>query len=329
MTANRRLGGGLALVLLVGLALFALMLGPLQVSPLDLLAATIGQGSPEASVALALRLPAVTTALIAGAGLAMAGAAFQTLFRNPLVAPDLLGVSSGAAAGAALTLLAGGAAIVVQGAAFAGGLAAALLAVVCAGWVRSAEPRLTLVLCGLVVSALGSAILALIVLVADPYAQLPAITYWLLGSFSRAEASEVALATGAAAVGGLVLLLMGFRLDALSLGDEQARALGLRAGPLRLLAMAAATLMTSAVVSISGVVGWIGLLAPHAARLIVGPRSSLLLPVSAGIGAALAVTVGQLARAFGPAEIPVGLLAAAVGAPAFLVLFVVTSRVRP
>lgn len=320
---------GVALTALAVLTLFALTLGPLRVGPLDLAAALFGGGSPEAALALGLRLPAVATALIAGAGLAMAGAAFQTLFRNPLVAPDLLGVSSGAAAGAALALLAGGAAIAVQGAAFAGGLAAALLAIVCAGMVRSAEPRLTLVLCGVVVAALGSAVLALIVLVADPYAQLPAITYWLLGSFSRADGPEVLLAMGTAAVGGLVLLLLGFRLDALSLGDEQARALGLKARPLRLIAIAAATLVTSAAVSISGVVGWIGLLAPHAARLIVGPRSNLLLPASALIGAALAVIVGQLARAFGPAEIPVGLMAAAIGAPAFLILFVSSSRARP
>lgn len=313
----------------LGAALVVLATGPLAVSPGDLFGAVSGRGSPEAELALALRAPRLLTALMTGAGLAGAGAAFQILFRNPLVAPDLLGVSSGAGLGAATALLLGAGAVMVQGAAFAGGLAAAALALGCAGLARGADGRLSLVLCGLVVGALASAGLGLVVVLAEPYSQLPAITWWLLGSFTRATLAEAAGAALPVLAGAAVLLWAGFRLDVLSLGDEQARSLGLPAGRLRLIAIAAATLMTSAVVAVSGVVGWIGLLAPHAARRLVGSEAGRLLPASMALGAVFALIIDRLSTWAGPAELPVGLLAAGVGAPAFLILFVVTARREP
>ena len=300
--------------------------GPLAASPGDLAAALFGTGSPDAETALALRGPRVATAVLSGAALAGAGAAFQVLFRNPLVAPDLLGVSSGAGLGAALALIAGGSALMIQGSAFAGGLAAAGLALACAAAARGHEPRLSLILCGLVVGALASAGLSLAVVLAEPYSQLPALTYWLLGAFSRATAGEVALGAIPISLGAATLLWLGFRLDVLSLGDEQARSLGLPAPRLRMLAVVAATLMTASAVALAGVVGWIGLLAPHAARLIVGPQASRLLPASLLTGALFALAVDRLTTAFGPAELPVGLVAAALGAPAFLALFVTSGR---
>lgn len=313
-------------VLLTVAAVASLASGPLAVSPADLIAAAFGAGPPDAETALALRGPRVATAILTGASLAGAGAAFQILFRNPLVAPDLLGVSSGAGLGAALALIAGGSALLIQGSAFAGGLSACALALTCAGAARSHEPRLSLILCGLVVGALASAGLSLAVVLAEPYSQLPALTYWLLGAFSRATAGEVALGAAPIALGTATLLWLGFRLDVLSLGDEQARSLGLPAPPLRLLAVVAAGLMTSSAVALAGVVGWIGLLAPHAARLVVGPQASRLLPASLLTGALFALAVDRLTTAFGPAELPVGLVAAALGAPAFLALFVMTGR---
>lgn len=320
-----------ALAVLAGLALGALTLGPLPTSPASLLAAATGGGDATAQLALTLRLPAVLTALVVGAGLALSGAALQGLFRNPLASPDLLGVSSGAAAGAALALLAGLAPWAVQGAAFLGGIAAGALALAAAAAaaVRGADPRLALILCGVVVGALAAALLGVALLAADPYTELPTLTWWLLGAFSRASLAEAAVALGLTSVAAAVLLTLGARLDALALGEDQARALGLPARTLRLLALAAATLATSAVVSISGLVGWIGLLAPHAARLLVGETAARLLPMSALLGAALALIVGQLARAFGPAEIPVGLLTALIGAPAFLALFISGAGRRP
>lgn len=324
-TRSRLVVVGLTLLALTAAAA-VLCTGPLAVTPGDLVAALFGQGSPEAELALALRGPRLLAALTCGAALAGAGAAFQILFRNPLASPDLLGVSSGAGLGAAVALLLGAGVLLIQTAAFVGGLAIGALAVGCAALTRGGDGRLALILCGVVAGALASAGLGLVVILAEPYSQLPAITYWLLGSFSRATLSEAGLALIPAAMGAAVLLWLGFRLDVLSLGDEQARSLGLPARPLRIVALCAAALMTSAAVAVAGVVGWIGLLAPHAARLIVGEQAGRLIPSAMALGALFAVLIDRLSTAFGPAEPPVGLLAAAVGAPAFLILFVVHAR---
>ncbi|WP_162252089.1 iron ABC transporter permease [Brevundimonas sp. Root1423] len=315
----------LTLLALMGAAV-VLSTGPLAIPAADLLAALIGRGAPEAELVLTLRAPRLLAALTCGAALAGAGAGFQILFRNPLAAPDLLGVSSGAGLGAAVALLLGAGTVLVQSAAFAGGLAIGGLAMGCAALTRSGDGRLALILCGVVAGALASAGLGLVVIVAEPYSQLPAITYWLLGSFTRATLAEALFALGPICLGGAILLWLGFRLDVLSLGDEQARSLGLSARALRVTALAAAALMTSAAVALAGIVGWIGLLAPHAARLIVGDRAGQLIPASMAIGALFALIIDRMATAFGPAEIPVGLLSAAIGAPAFLFLFVAASR---
>jgi iron complex transport system permease protein len=326
MSGRARLLTPLAALGLAAAVVAALATGPLGAPPGDLLAAATGQGTPQAELALALRLPRVLTALLTGAGLAAAGAALQILFRNPLVAPDLLGVSSGAGLGAAVALLAGAATVGIQLGAFAGGVAATALTLGCARLARTGDPRLSLVLCGIVTGALASAGLGLAAVLAEPYSQLPALTYWLLGSFGRATLSEAALALAPLAVAVAAVLALGSRLDALSLGEDQARALGLSAGRLRLIVVGAAALATSASVAVAGVVGWIGLLAPHAARALVGPAAGRLIPVAMVLGAGLALGVDRLSLALGPAETPVGLLAALIGAPAFLVLFVLSGR---
>jgi iron complex transport system permease protein len=315
-------------VMIVLASLASLSTGPIAAPFSHLLSALFGDGPSDAELALALRGPRVLTALLCGASLGGAGAAFQIMFRNPLVAPDLLGVSSGAGLGAAAALLAGAAPILVQTGAFVGGLGAAALAIGCARLARPADPRLTLVLCGVVTGALASAGLALTLVVADPYTQLPSITFWLLGSFARADLAEAGLSAAIAAAGLIALIWLGYRLDALALGDDQARSLGLPVRTLRLCALAAATVATSAAVAVAGIVGWVGLLAPHGARLLTGPEATKLLPMSMGLGALLCLVVDRLSVAFGAAEIPVGLLAAAVGAPSFLLLFVATSRRR-
>jgi len=320
----------LLVALIVALGFLVMATGPLGVTPAALLKAVAGSGSSQAELALSLRVPRLLAALACGAALAGAGAAFQILFRNPLASPDLLGVTSGAGLGAATALLLGAGALIVQSAAFAGGLATGALALVCAGLAsdgaRSNDGRLSLILCGIVAGALATAGLGLVVIAAEPYSQLPSITYWLLGSFTRADLGEALSALVPMTAGALVLLWLGFRLDVLSLGQEQARSLGLPAGPLRVIALAAAALMTSAAVAVAGVVGWIGLLAPHAARRLVGEQASQLIPASMAIGALAALAIDRLATAFGPAELPVGLLAALVGAPAFLALFIATAR---
>ncbi|CAM3156353.1 Iron ABC transporter permease [Sphingomonas antarctica] len=307
-----------AALLALAIAAWRLTHGPLAVPLADL----FDSSNRAARLALDLRAPRLLTALAAGAALAGAGAALQTMFRNPLVAPDLLGVSSGAAVGAAGALLLGLSAIAAQVTAFGGGIAAAALALACARLARGSEPRLALVLCGIVTGALMSAALAAMLFLADPYSQLPAITFWLLGSFGRATLSEAVTATSLASAGLTVLLWLGFRLDVLSLGDDQAHSLGVTPRPLRFAAIGAATLATSAMVAVAGIVGWIGLIAPHLARLIVGERIGALLPAAIAIGALFGVLLDTAATSFGPVELPVGLLAAGLGAPAFLALFV-------
>jgi iron complex transport system permease protein len=317
-----------ALVILAGALLASLSQGPLAVPPAELVSALFGPGTADAEAALSLRAPRALAGLLVGAGLAVAGAAFQTVFRNPLVSPDLLGVSAGAALGAATALLLGAGFAIVQGASFAGGVATVLLALATARMGGGRDPRLSLVLCGIVAGALASAGLALILSLADPYTQLPAISYWLLGSLSRVAPAELATAAGPALFGALVGLSLRSRLDVLGLGDEQARALGLPAAGLRALVIGGATLTTAAAVSIAGVVGWVGLLAPHAARLLVGSEARRLLPASAVLGAIFVLLIDLAARSLGPVEVPLGLLSAAVGAPAFLALFVATGRSR-
>lgn len=327
LTPFRSCATPLALALLaIAAATAVLVTGPLGARPDALLAALFGQGPAEAELALSLRAPRLLAAMTCGAALAGAGAAFQILFRNPLASPDLLGVTSGAGFGAALALLFGAGAFLTQSAAFAGGLATGAVAVGCAALTRSGDGRLALILCGIVAGALATAGLGLVVIVAEPYSQLPSITYWLLGSFTRATAGDALLALAPVGLGAGILLWLGFRLDVLSLGDEQARSLGLRAAPLRLAALAAAALMTSSAVAVAGVVGWIGLLAPHAARRVVGERAGRLIPAAMALGALFALVIDRMSTAFGPAELPVGLLSAAIGAPAFLILFVATSR---
>lgn len=313
-------------VAIIALAVMGLAVGPLAVGVPDLYSALAGLGSREAELALALRAPRVLGAMAVGAGLAAAGAAYQSTFRNPLAAPDLLGVSAGAAFGAAVAILANGSPVLITAAAFAGGLAAVSLALLAARAARQSDPVLALVLCGVVSGALASAALALILWLADPYSQLPAISYWLLGSLARVEL--MAAAAGLVIVGlcGALLWLRGPRIDALSLGEEQARALGLDAVRERRIVVALATLAAATAVSMAGVIGWVGLLAPHAARLAVGDRAVALIPASAGAGALLVLGLDLVARLAGPVEIPLGVLTAALGAPLFLALFIGLGR---
>jgi iron complex transport system permease protein len=313
-----------ALLAALAIAAWRLTHGPLAVG----LGELIDGHSQIARLALTLRLPRLIAALATGAALAGAGAALQTMFRNPLVAPDLLGVSSGAAVGAAGALLLGLGAFAAQLASFGGGVGAAAIALACARLARGSDPRLALVLCGIVTSALMSAALAAMLFLADPYSQLPAITFWLLGSFGRATLLEAGTAAMLAGIGLLTLLWIGFRLDVLSMGDDQARSLGLRPGPLRLIAIGAATLATSAMVAIAGIVGWVGLIAPHIARLIVSERIGALLPAAIAIGALAGIILDSAATSLGAVELPVGLLAAAIGAPVFLALFVLRGTGR-
>jgi iron complex transport system permease protein len=278
------------------------------------------------TVIFGVRGPRVLAALAIGAALAAAGAAYQSLFRNPLVSPDILGVSAGAAVGAVLGIFLSQPVIAIQALAFAGGIAAVVLVYAVANAVRGHDPLLVLVLAGIVIGSLAGAVIALVKYLADPYNQLPAITFWLLGSLASATPGDVAAAMPAILIGLVPLALLRWRINVLALGDEEARALGVDVRFVRAAVIAGATLMTAAAVSISGIVGWVGLLVPHLARLAVGPDFRRLLPMSVAFGAAFLLAVDTLARTLARIEIPLGVLTAFVGTPLFLWQLIVARR---
>ncbi|MFP4207407.1 MAG: FecCD family ABC transporter permease [Wenzhouxiangella sp.] len=310
--------GILLLALLAG-AGYALTIGPVPISPGDILATLIGRDTGQAGLVIwNIRLPRVLAAMLVGAALAAAGASYQIMFRNPLVSPDILGVSSGAALGAVCAIFLSLPILAIQGFAFAGGLLAVALVSTIASAVRGVDTTLVLVLTGVVMGALAGAATSLLKVIADPYDQLPAITFWLLGSLARVTSGDLLPVLPAVFLGLVPLVLLRWRINVLSLGDEEARALGIDASRLRLIVIAAATLITASVVAIAGVVGWVGLVIPHIARMLVGPSFAVLLPMAAVIGAGYLLLVDTLSRTLGAVEIPLGILTAVLGAPFFL-----------
>jgi len=301
------------------LAFGAVMIGPLNLTPFQVLAALVGRGGDQAETVIwSIRLPRVAAAVLLGAALAAAGASYQALFRNPLVSPDILGVSAGAGLGAVAGIFLSLPVAAIQLSAFAGGMAAVGVVTLISTLVRNTDWTLTLVLIGVVIGALAGAATSLLKVLADPYDQLPAITFWLLGSLASITTEDIRPALPAVAVGLVPLVLLRWRINVLSLGDDEARALGVEAGRTRLLVIAAATLVTASVTALAGVVGWVGLVIPHIARMLVGPGFGQLLPVSLLIGAAYLLIVDTLARTIAQVEVPLGILTAVIGAPFFV-----------
>jgi iron complex transport system permease protein len=279
------------------------------------------------NVILQVRGPRVLAAALVGAALAVAGTAFQGLFRNPLVSPDILGASSGAALGAVLGIFFSLGIFAIQAFAFIGGLiAVAAVYLIGSSAVRSRDPILVLVLTGVVIGSLLGAGVGLIKYLADPYNQLPAMTFWLLGSLAATSIADLIPLFGPVALGTLVLVALRWRMNVMSLPDEEARALGLPTGPLRIAIVAAATLVTSASVATAGIIGWVGLVVPHIARSLVGPDFARLLPAAALLGGGFLLVIDTLARTMAPIEIPLGILTALVGTPFFIWLLASVSR---
>jgi iron complex transport system permease protein len=278
------------------------------------------------SLIVHVRLPRTLAALVVGADLAVAGAVLQGLFRNPLVDSRILGVSSGAAFGACLAILVSGSAVAVQAGAFFFALVAVAIVLV-VGWRLGATP-LVLLLVGIAASALFDALLGLVKYVADPLSVLPAITYWLLGGLGGTQWSNLAplLILSALALG--FLMLVRWRLNVLTLSDDEAASLGVRVRPLRVAVVVAASLLVATSVSQAGMIGWIGLVVPHVARAWVGPDHVRLVPASAALGGAVLVVLDTVARTALPGEIPLGILTGLLGVPAFLVLLVSYLRAK-
>lgn len=320
-----------ALVLLTAIA-FAVGRYPVSLGEIVTLLGSKLTGSPSAlpanveTVILQVRGPRVLAALLVGASLAAAGTAYQGMFRNPLVSPDILGVSSGAALGAVLAIFLSLNVFFIQVFAFAGGLAAVALVYGVGARMRGHDPLLALVLTGVVIGTLLGSAIALLKYLADPYNQLPAITYWLLGSLASITPGDLGSAAPLALLGLAPMLLLRWRMNLLALPDDEARALGVNTARLRALIIASATLMTATAVAISGIIGWVGLLIPHAARLLVGPDFGRLLPLAMLLGAAFLLAVDTLGRTLATIEIPPGVLTALIGTPFFLWLFALSRR---
>ncbi|BCW69575.1 iron ABC transporter permease [Arthrobacter sp. NicSoilB8] len=316
-----------AAMMLAAVGLVALAVGRFNV-PLghvvQILAAQVVPFPVEASqteqnVVLLVRMPRILLALLVGGGLAIGGAALQAIFRNPLVSPEIIGVSAGASFGGALALLLGLGTFMLVAGSFAFGLVAlGLLFLITSG--RGGTPMLMIVLGGVVTGSFFSALVALVTYIADPNTTLPAIVFWLLGSVATATYAKVAVALIPVLGGAVALLLLRWRLNVLSLGDEDAAALGLRPRPLRWVVLLAVALIVAGAVAVSGAVSWVGLVVPHLARMWVGPDHRVLLPVSFLLGGAYIVLVDTLARTVTAGEIPLGVLTALIGAPVFFVL---------
>jgi len=312
-------------VLIVGL-LFAFTVGRYPVSLGELAqvlwakAAGSSTQVPDAvqNVILQVRGPRVLAAAMVGAALAVAGTAFQGLFRNPLVSPDILGASSGAALGAVLGIYFSLGVLAIQALAFAGGLAAVAAVYLIGSLVRARDPILVLVLTGVVVGALLGAGIGLVKYLADPYNQLPAMTFWLLGSLSAVNVTDLLPLFGPVALGTFVLIALRWRMNVMSLPEEEARALGVATGPLRIAIVAAATMTTSASVATAGIIGWVGLVVPHLARSLVGPDFARLIPTAAILGGGYLLLIDTLARTAAEVEIPLGILTAVIGTPFFI-----------
>ena len=273
----------------------------------------------QESLLLVHRLPRILLACLVGCGLAGAGAAYQGVFQNPMAAPDILGASSGAAFGAALAILMRLGTTGIMLFAFAGSILAVML-VMYIGDRAKGKRVLGLILSGIMVSSLLSSATSMIKLVADPEDQLPAITYWLMGSLNGTEPRDVWFVLLPMALGLVPLFCLRWRINILTLGDKEAATMGVSAGKLRAAVICCATLVTAAAVSVSGVIGWVGLVVPHLARRMVGNNYRHLMPVSMLLGALFLLLVDNVSRSLFATEIPIGILTAYIGAPFFLYL---------
>jgi iron complex transport system permease protein len=314
-------------IILVFLFIISFALGRYPVSPADVLKVLTGSVFPIEhtwadaldTVVMEIRLPRILAAILVGASSALAGTCFQGLFRNPLVSPDILGVSSGAGFGAAVAILLSGNTIMIQIAAF---LCALLAVGISYGVSRivKGNATLSLILAGIAIGSFFSALLSLMKYAADPINQLPAITYWLMGSLASVSSKDLFIAAIPMVIGIITLVMMRWRFNVLAMGEEEAMALGINTGKLRAIIIVCCTMITASAVCISGTIGWVGLVIPHVGRALVGPDHQKLIPVSILLGAAYLLLIDDITRTVAAIEIPIGILTALIGVPFFVYL---------
>lgn len=315
----------LAIVFVV-VAIVSLGIGRYPISPIKVMQTLFGGGNAqEKAVVLKIRLPRIIAASLIGAGLALAGQTMQMIFRNPLVSPDVLGTSTAAGFGASVSLLLGMSTLAVTMNAFVFGIASVVLVWAIGARIKG-EQTMGLILIGMVVSSLFSAGTSFIKLIADPNNILPAITYFLMGSLAGCSFQDLQVIAIPMVISFATLLLVSWKLNILSLSEDEAKSLGVNTRLLRSVAIGASTLMTASAVAVSGQIGWVGLIVPHMARRITGSNATYSLPASMLFGATFLIIVDNVSRTATTAEIPIGILTAFIGAPFFLYLILKENR---
>ncbi|HDR1884021.1 TPA: iron ABC transporter permease [Pasteurella multocida] len=314
-------------ILLVLVAISACLIGQYHIALQDVWQAVlhIAADNPRTDAETVLwniRLPRIFTAIIVGAALSVAGATYQGMFKNPLVSPDILGVTAGAGLGAVTAIYFGGSLFTIQVVAFLGGLLAVFLVYLISRTAPHHSPTLALVLAGIAIASLLSAGISLLKILSDPYSQLTTITFWLMGGLNMATLNDLALVAPLICASLIPLILLRWRMNLLSLDDEEAETLGINTKRTRLIFILSATLMTSAAVSITGIIGWVGLIIPHIARLWIGADFRRLLPTSLFVGATFLLLTDTIARSIFSIEVPLGIITSLVGAPFFLSLLI-------
>ena len=315
-------------------SVLALGMGQFSMTPGEVMAVLLPNAFPGIettntmhTVVLNIRLPRILLALLAGAGLSVAGAAFQALFSNPLATPDTLGVATGASFGAVLAILFGLSAMTIQLFALGTGLLAVALVYI-VGRTRGGSPMIMIVLAGMVISALFSALVSLIKYVADPQDVLPAITFWMMGNMQNATWETLLLGIPFIVGGIIIVFLFRWKLNAMSLPEDEATALGIPVRRIRVIVTIGATMITASVVSMCGLISWVGLLIPHISRMIFGSSNKRVIPAAIGLGAVFMVVIDTAARCLTAAEIPVSILTAVIGAPFFIILLRRTGGIK-
>lgn len=335
ISRNARSRGGRFLTfrmfLLVGLPLIcflsSLLFGRYGATPHEVLKVIFGKlagyqgewSDTLETVVFDIRLPRICAAMLIGGGLSVSGASFQGIFRNPLVSPFILGVATGAGFGAAVAILYSGHNVVIQCSAFVFGMLAVMISF---GLTRMYKTSsiLVMVLSGVIVGTFFSSLISLIKYVADPYDKLPVIVFWLMGSLATISKEDLFIILLPMTVGIGTIFSLRWKIGVLSMGEEEARALGIESTRLKMILVMAATLVTASAVAVSGIIGWVGLVIPHLARMISGPDYRRLIPLSMSLGACYLLLIDTLARNLITGEVPLGILTATVGAPVFAII---------
>jgi iron complex transport system permease protein len=321
------------IVLFLGVFILSFFLGKYPIAMNDFFRAVLNKmiplkqtwSSQVETILFKIRFPRIIMAVVIGSGISVAGATYQALFQNQMISQDILGASQGAAFGAAIGLFFSLRYEQVISLSFTFGLLAVGAVLMINRWLRS-HSVLTIVLIGMMIGSLFSSAVSFLKLVGDPTNTLPAITYWLMGSLSAIKMQDLHFAVPLILAGMVPIFLLRWRLNIISLGEEEALSLGVNSGQLRVLLIIAATLITAAAVSVSGLIGWVGLIIPHASRLLIGNDHRYSIPVTAILGGTFLLVVDDVSRLVSTSEIPIGILTSFIGAPVFLILIAKNSR---